>query len=444
MPIKSRVPSIETFTGNLKDDRIKLFGSEFENVWILDRLQYLMTREGGKNADLILETVCNRAMFSGTSLGNIIRNADYFTDSSNTKPHTKFTLDIIQKVVYNGSNRTNLGTDNGYNVWFTPKSSSTRELFMRHFIKHGVTGSWFDLKTGEIITDSGRVEQLTNSPGNGMIEFIYRKDGHGDGYMPYGIAARQYAERFNIKPTEASTFVANQPLPESLKNVVKSELTGEPARTVSEDNNPSTVLNTSQHGPTIVKNTNDMPKGMFTFPAAGAMVWCFFREGNPLYPVYFAASYSTDEWKGAYSGSSLNPDGTNQGTVGNRVSNTTKFNPNAGGGFEFTHIKDNSDPSGASDKTVALMYSDDGSNLGFFKGHAQEYIRHDKKTQIDGRHGKIVGGSEEEWIEEDYSSNVRGNAVIKIGKIDAETVEAIKQLSSFSKQVNKKLLRNPQ
>tara|TARA_R110000765_G_scaffold372190_1_gene462576 strand:+ start:842 stop:3100 length:2259 start_codon:yes stop_codon:yes gene_type:complete len=41
-------------------------------------------------------------------------------------------------------------------------------------------------------------------------------------------------------------------------------------------------------------------KGSFCIPAVGAHVWVFFREGNPNFPVYFAASFGQSDWQGIY------------------------------------------------------------------------------------------------------------------------------------------------
>lgn len=440
--LKERLSSL---SGNLAKDRVTIFEEEVKNKQILDRMEYVLKREGGAHGRLILETACNRAMFGGSTLRSILFNPEYFhTDAdptgTKTTEHTKFTLDMIQKVIYNGANDTDLCTDQGYNMLM----KKTGKLFLQPFFDGGCTGSWFDLKDGKKITDPARINKLTTTPGNGMEEYIYRKDGRGhDCASTAGLNAKTYKLKYNIQPTSPSTFDSNVPLPKELQNAVKSDLTGEPARTLTDDTSPAVVSNTDPHGPTVVKNTNDCPKGMFAFPGVGAMVWVFFREGNPLFPVYFAASYSSGEWKGAYGGASLSPDGTNNGTAGTQVASTLKMNPNAGGGLEFTHIKDNSDPSGAGDKTVAMMYGDDGSNMMFSKGYHQIYTRHDRRDQIDGHLYKIVGGCEEQWIEEDSNNNIRGNLIVKVGKIDGETTEAMKELASFSKQMNKMLLNNP-
>ena len=112
-----------------------------------------------------------------------------------------------------------------------------------------------------------------------------------------------------------------------------------------------------------------------------------------------------------------------------------KFNPNAGGGLEFTHIKNNEDPSGAGDKATAMIYGDDGSNMLFTKGYHQIYTRHDRRDQIDGHLYQTIGGTVEQWIEEELNINVKGHLIIKIGKVDAESMEAAKQLADFSKLI---------
>ena len=421
----------------LAKDRIAYFRPELNDPQLLNRLEYLMKREGGASGNLIFETVCNRAMFGNTSLKTLVFSKRYYKDkqkdpnADKTVPHTRFILDIIQRVIYNGSNDTDLATDQAYN---------DENLFAKKFIDAGAAGSWFDLNTGKKITDSARVIQLSTKPGNGQQEFIYQKSGFAsDASSKEGHAAKAYGIRYGIKPTSPSTFTMDTPLPKELEAARQSSLTKEPIGT---NKPPEIVNNTDKHGPTIVKNTNDSAKGLFAFPGVGAMVWVFFREGNPLFPVYFAASYSSNEWKSAYNGNSLNPEGTNQGSVGTQAANSMKLNPNAGGGLEFTHIKDTSDPSGAGDKTVAMMYGDDGSNIVFARGYHQIYSRHDRRDQIDGHHHSITHGAEERWVEEDSSVNIRGNVFIKIGKVDAESMEAMKELSDFSKKLNDTLLTN--
>lgn len=425
-----------TNSNQLAKDRTEYFRVELNDPQLLDRIEFVTKKEGGASGRLIFETACNRAMFSNRSLKVVLFEKAYFRDAAKdpqankTTPHTQYTLDMIKNVIYNGANETDLATDQAYN---------DKSLFAKKFINQGAKGSWFNLLTGKKITDANKIVQLSNNPGSGNEEFIYQKSGHGDASSRAGKNASIYAQKYNIQPTSPSTFIPNVPLPEELKQAAVSPLTNEPYNTTPA---PTVVNNTDHHGPTIIKNTNDSAKGLFAFPGAGAMVWIFFREGNPLFPVYFAASYSSKEWKSAYQATGISPTGDNNGSVGSQTANSMKLNPNPGGGLEFTHIKDASDPSGAHDKALAMIYGDDGSNMTFTKGYHQIYTRHDRRDQIDGHSFSLVHGSSEEWVEADSNSNIRGNVIIKIGKIDSESMEAMKELSDFSKNLNDTLMSN--
>ena len=41
-------------------------------------------------------------------------------------------------------------------------------------------------------------------------------------------------------------------------------------------------------------------KGVFGIPNVGAHVWCFFEDGDPQNPVYFAAAFGQQDWQGVF------------------------------------------------------------------------------------------------------------------------------------------------
>lgn len=68
-------------------------------------------------------------------------------------------------------------------------------------------------------------------------------------------------------------------------------------------------------------------KGAFCIPSVGAHVWVFFREGNPNFPVYFAASFGQSDWQGIYE--SQNEPGLDYpGTYENKNASITEYNNN--------------------------------------------------------------------------------------------------------------------
>jgi hypothetical protein len=68
-------------------------------------------------------------------------------------------------------------------------------------------------------------------------------------------------------------------------------------------------------------------KGAFCIPSVGAHVWVFFREGNPNFPVYFAASFGQSDWQGIYE--SQNEPGLDYpSTYENKNASITEYNNN--------------------------------------------------------------------------------------------------------------------
>lgn len=68
-------------------------------------------------------------------------------------------------------------------------------------------------------------------------------------------------------------------------------------------------------------------KGSFCIPAVGSHVWVFFREGNPQFPVYFAASFGQSDWKGIYE-SEDTPGIDYPGTYENKNAGITEYDHN--------------------------------------------------------------------------------------------------------------------
>jgi len=45
---------------------------------------------------------------------------------------------------------------------------------------------------------------------------------------------------------------------------------------------------------------SNLARGLYTIPNVGAHVWVFFQDGDPKYPVYFAAAAGEEDWKRIY------------------------------------------------------------------------------------------------------------------------------------------------
>lgn len=200
----------------------------------------------------------------------------------------------------------------------------------------------------------------------------------------------------------------------------------------------SVVNNTDDNGRTPVMNTNDMPNGMFAYPNPGAMVWVFFREGNPLYPVYFAASYSATEWKNAYRGGSegdLMSHGENDPTT-KITSSVMKLHPAA-----TILAKEKVSLSNPQDnEAVFSLCHQHGSNITFKNGCDFHFSRNNKRDEVDNDRFVLTKGYKEQWTQGDESSNTRGNQIIKIGNISQEAIDAMNELANMSYEMNQVLM----
>lgn len=202
----------------------------------------------------------------------------------------------------------------------------------------------------------------------------------------------------------------------------------------------SMVMNTDKNGPTAVLNINNMAKGVFTYPAAGALLWVFFREGDPLFPVYFAASYGEREWQSAFRQGSDTP-GYKPGTDQNSpiVSTGTVLNWGVGG----IKVEDTTDPTNYKNNQKSVMlYGSDGSNMFFNEGYHQIFSKFDRRDQVEGDRFNSTLGIKEELVQSDSNSIVMGDQVIKVGNITPETIQAAQNIQNSINKIMAPLTEN--
>ena len=232
-----------------------------------------------------------------------------------------------------------------------------------------------------------------------------------------------------------------QLLAENISNSEKQtgNYTGTVSNPTASPSSMNVVNNTDSYGRTPIMNTNDMANGLFAYPNPGAMVWVFFREGNPLYPVYFAASYSSKEWSSAYRGSSPAIGYYNDGK---KVSRATNFKPDQSGGL-YTKFESNlEDTTGIQEKASVMLYHKGGSNVTFDNGIDFYHSHFARRDEVEQDRFVITKGYKEEWVEGDDSKNVKGDLLIKVGKFDKESMDALQELAKISAETNKQLTQS--
>ena len=191
------------------------------------------------------------------------------------------------------------------------------------------------------------------------------------------------------------------------------------------------VMTTTDVAPAPYDTTN-VPKGVFCIPAIGALLWCFFREGNPLFPVYFAASYRSSEWSGAYKSASPGI-GFDPSLMGNDTINKTSLLPNKGGGIISTEGKDLHEVS---------LVSFAGSHLKFSENHTMLYAADDFHAQTDGNIFNIGLLNRETHTKGIDNTVINGDCYIKVGNVtDSSVHDAINTIETLIGEINNEMLK---
>lgn len=198
---------------------------------------------------------------------------------------------------------------------------------------------------------------------------------------------------------------------------------------------PTGLVNTvDRHGTTVTQNINNMAKGVFSYPAAGSMLWVFFREGNPLHPVYFAASYSQAEWSSAYRTGSDAPGYKPAATADNPITSTGGvMNLNGVGGIRWEDTNNPTDR--LQDQKSIMFFGEDGSNVFMGKGYNQYFSKYDRRDQVEKDRFESTLGAKEEWVQGDRNLVCMGDLYVKVGNVSAPAVDAVTRIQQIIKEV---------
>jgi lysozyme family protein len=223
-------------------------------------------------------------------------------------------------------------------------------------------------------------------------------------------------------------IAATASVPPGSTEIAESGITESPTST-------QMVQNQDPHGTTAVLDINNMSAGMFAYPAAGALLWCFFREGNPLYPVYFAASYGQAEWQSAYRYNVSSP--AQPGVSYKPAADESNPVTSVGGRWNIGKVgalvwDDTTDPNDPKNNQKSLMLAGhDGSNIFFNEGYHQIFSKFDRRDQVEGDRWETTLGYKEEWVQGDSNLVVMGNMYVKIGNVGPEAVEAVENIQQI-------------
>lgn len=199
------------------------------------------------------------------------------------------------------------------------------------------------------------------------------------------------------------------------------------------------IQTTTGKGPSPT-DTNGMAQGMFAVPNEGAFLWVFFQEGNPLFPVYFAASFGPTEWASAYHGSSppLYYPNANDSSDNKVYTQSSVFRPNGSGAILFN------DSSGDSigDQRGIKIANHNGAHLAFQNDHTVLYSPDDFYKQSDGHSFDAALGNREHYTQGDHNMVTMGDHFVKVGNITQKAFDAVKGIQDILNQANEIMKQN--
>jgi hypothetical protein len=182
-------------------------------------------------------------------------------------------------------------------------------------------------------------------------------------------------------------------------------------------------------------DTSGMPQGMFAHPSPGALLWVFFREGNPLFPVYFAASYGAAEWQAMQKASS--PPLYDAQNGGSEINSESHFRPNNAGTLMFR----GSVTAGKDNRAVRLAHSS-GGYFELLPTGTMHFSPNEHVSHIAGN-GYNYCLNREEWTQGDENRVTIGNQRIVVGNPSQTNIEAIEKLTEKVKSINQKMTEQP-
>ena len=166
-------------------------------------------------------------------------------------------------------------------------------------------------------------------------------------------------------------------------------------------------------------NYSNITKGSFSIPNVGSHVWLFFIQGDPMYPVYFATSYGTEDWRIVHNSSDGRHGIDYPGTYENKSNkDSTDYNLN-------TEIYRNKYVLNQKGGTIEIVNTDNREilKLTHYSGSFKEFnnsstielaVNNDQKL-VRGDQFQTINGTKNEFINSEYDLIVRGDFFKKIG-----------------------------
>lgn len=222
-----------------------------------------------------------------------------------------------------------------------------------------------------------------------------------------------------------STNIADASLIGKEGDLIASSQASSDANNSEQDINTNVVKNTTPTQPSPL-DTTGMPQGAFVIPGPGALLWVFFREGNPLFPVYFAASYGQKEWQNAYKANSQP----------HEYGDTHILRPGAAGA-----IVSRGKVSEQGDTREMRIAHANGAYVGMHAHGTVAYSPNEHMQHTDGDSYWYTAGDEEDFNMGNRNNVTMGNEWKIVGNASQRCISAQQELLAKVKQINEKMMQ---
>lgn len=176
------------------------------------------------------------------------------------------------------------------------------------------------------------------------------------------------------------------------------------------------------------RDVNDVVGGALGVPNPGAVLWCFFREGNPMFPVYFAASYGEKEWSSAYGHKGSQVPGSTHPTEDN-AADSSGWNMNLAGGAGIYAQKDFNPDDPEQNRAQLMLYGEDGSHVWLGgKGYNEILSRGDHADIVEKNRFETVRMNKETWVNGVNNMVIRGDNIKIVGNVCKEAIDAVEAI----------------
>jgi hypothetical protein len=181
----------------------------------------------------------------------------------------------------------------------------------------------------------------------------------------------------------------------------------------------------------IPETYSNQAHGAFAIPSVGAHVWIFFQDGDPMTPVYFAASFSETDWRGIYDVNTVKgidyPGEFENTTLSGKDAATlstetyrNKYVVNQKGGTIQIVNTDN--------REVLKFTHFSGSFKEFTNFTNIEFAQNNDQKLVLGDQFSTIRGNRNEFTQHDFDDIVRGNRYVKVGDLNPEVFRQWKSM----------------